>query len=392
MVRKDSECSVAILAMTYGRINQLWLILLAACGCCVLLFLASTPTAAYGARLKDIAQVEGVRGNQLYGYGIVVGLNGSGDGKGIDFTRKGISNLLERMGIRVNAKEVQVKNVASVLVTGTLPPFARPGMKIDVTLSSLGDAKSLVGGTLLFTTLKGADGNTYAVGQGPVSVGGFVVSGGGDSAQKNHPTVGTISEGATIERAIPFDLFQSRRVRIVLREADFTTMTRVVAAINRVLPQPNAVAVDAGSVEVPLVGESLRDPISTVARLEQLDVTQDTGAKVIVNERSGTIVMGEHVRLSRVALAHGNLSIAIRSETQVSQPGPLSEQGQTAIVTNSDVNVSEDIPNLGVIGGEVTLGELVQGLNSLGATPRDLISIFTALKRAGALHAELEVM
>jgi flagellar P-ring protein precursor FlgI len=347
---------------------------------------------AYGARLKDVAQVEGVRGNQLYGYGIVFGLNGTGDGKGVDFTRKGLSNLLERMGIRVNSEEVKVKNVASVLVTATLPPFIRPGAKIDVTLSSLGDAKSLVGGTLLFTTLKGADGNTYAVAQGPISVGGFVISGGGDSAQKNHPTVGTISEGATIERSIPFNLFQSGRVRIVLRQPDFTTMTRVVSAINKSLPEPLAVAMDAGLVEVPLTGETLRDPISTVARLEQVEVTQDTEAKVIVNERSGTIIMGEHVRLSRVALAHGNLSISIRSETQVSQPNPLSEQGNTQVVTNTDVNVSEEAPSLGVIGGEVTLGELVDALNSLGATPRDLISIFTALERAGALHAQLEVM
>jgi len=346
----------------------------------------------YGARLKDVAQVEGVRGNQLYGYGIVFGLNGTGDGKGVDFTRKGLSNLLERMGIRVNAEEVKVKNVASVLVTATLPPFIRPGAKVDVTLSSLGDAKSLVGGTLLFTTLKGADGNTYAVAQGPISVGGFVISGGGDSAQKNHPTVGTISEGATIERSIPFNLFQSGRLRIVLRQPDFTTMTRVVAAINKSLPQPVAVAMDAGLVEVPLTGETLRDPISTVARLEQVEVTQDTEAKVIVNERSGTIIMGEHVRLSRVALAHGNLSISIRSETQVSQPNPLSERGDTQVVTNTDVNVSEESPSLGVIGGEVTLGELVEALNSLGATPRDLISIFTALERAGALHAQLEVM
>jgi flagellar P-ring protein precursor FlgI len=296
------------------------------------------------------------------------------------------------MGIRVNSEEVKVKNVASVLVTATLPPFIRPGAKIDVTLSSLGDAKSLVGGTLLFTTLKGADGNTYAVAQGPISVGGFVISGGGDSAQKNHPTVGTISEGATIERSIPFNLFQSGRVRIVLRQPDFTTMTRVVSAINKSLPEPLAVAMDAGLVEVPLTGETLRDPISTVARLEQVEVTQDTEAKVIVNERSGTIIMGEHVRLSRVALAHGNLSISIRSETQVSQPNPLSEQGNTQVVTNTDVNVSEEAPSLGVIGGEVTLGELVDALNSLGATPRDLISIFTALERAGALHAQLEVM
>jgi flagellar P-ring protein FlgI len=362
------------------------------CSLCIFTLLGTlNPLPACAARLKDIADIEGVRGNQIFGYGLVVGLNGTGDGKGVEFTTKSMSNMLERMGLRVNPEDVKVKNIASVLVTATLPPFIRPGSQLDITVSSLGDAKSLQGGTLLFTSLKGADGNVYAVAQGPVVVGGFAVSGGGDSATKNHPTVGTISEGATVERAIPFDLFQSQRVRIVLRQPDFTTMTRIVAIINNSLPSPLAVAVDAASVEVPLVDEMARNPISLVARLEQLEVELDTGAKVIVNERSGTIIMGEHVRVSRVALAHGNLSIAIRSETQVSQPNPLGT-GNTAIVSNTDVNVSEDDQSLGLLGGEVTLGELVEALNALGATPRDLISIFTALKRAGALHAELIIM
>jgi flagellar P-ring protein precursor FlgI len=344
------------------------------------------------ARLKDIADVEGVRGNQLIGYGIVIGLNGTGDGKSVEFTTKGLSNLLEKMGIRVNAQDIKVKNVASVLVTATLPPFIRPGSKMDVTLSSLGDAKSLQGGTLLFTPLKASDGNVYAVAQGGVIVGGFAVEGGGDSAQKNHPTVGTISEGATVERAVPFDLFQSRQVRIVLREPDFTTMTRVVAGINEALGTPLAAAVDSASVEVPLVGDALRDPIGFVARLEQVEVEQDLGAKVVVNERSGTIIMGDSVRLGKVALAHGNLSITIRSETQVSQPDAVAGGGDTAVVTNTDVTVGEEKRRLSVLGGEVTLGELVKALNALGATPRDLISIFTALKKAGALHAELQIM
>ncbi len=347
---------------------------------------------AYGARLKDIADVEGVRGNQLYGYGVVIGLNGTGDGNSIQFTTKSLSNMLEKMGIRVEPKDIKVKNVASVLVTSTLPAFVRPGTKLDVTLSSLGDAKSLQGGTLLFTPLKGADGNVYAVGQGAVSVGGFAIEGGGDSAQKNHPTVGTISEGGIVERAIPFDLFQAKRIRIVLREPDFTTMTRVVSGINLALGKPLASAIDSGSVEIPLVDEMNKDPISLVARLEQVEVEQDIGAKVVVNERSGTIIMGENVSVGKVALAHGNLNIVIRSETQVSQPNALSETGQTAIVTNTDVQVGEEKVGLNVIGGEVTLGELVKALNALGATPRDLISIFTALKRAGALHAELQVM
>lgn len=350
-------------------------------------------TVAHAARLKDIADVEGVRGNELYGYGIVVGLNGTGDGNSVQFTTKGLANMLEKMGVRINPEDIKVKNVAAVLVTSTLPAFSRPGSKIDVTLSSLGDAKSLQGGTLIFTPLRGPDGNVYAVSQGEVSVGGFAVDGGGgDSAQKNHPTVGNIANGATVERSIPFDLFQSRRVRIVLRQPDFTTMTRVVKQINASLHRPIAVAIDPASVDIPLVEDLARDPIGLVARLENIDVEQDIGARVVVNERTGTVIMGEHVRLSRVALAHGNLSITIRAEKQVSQPQPLSPQGQTEVVTNSDVQVGEEQRSLAVVGGEVTLGELVSALNALGATPRDLVSIFQALKRAGALHAELDIM
>lgn len=342
------------------------------------------------ARLKDIADVEGVRANQLLGYGLIVGLNGTGDGK-VDFTVKTISNMLESMGIRVPFEQIKVKNVAAVVVTADLPPFVRPGSRIDISMSSLGDAKSLQGGTLLFTPLKGADGNTYAVAQGAVNLGGFSISDGGDSAQKNHPTVGTIPQGATVERAIPFDLFQSKRLRIVLRQPDFTTMTRLVDAINSSLGTPSAAAVDSASVEIPLEGH-MADPVALVAKLEQVEIDQDVGAKVVVNERTGTIIMGETVTISRVALAHGNLNVSIRSETQVSQPNALSERGETAVVTNSDVNVGEEVKRLQIVGGQVTLGEVVKALNALGATPRDLISIFTALKRAGALNAELIIM
>ena len=366
----------------------------------VLLILALiSPGQSFAARLKDIADVEGVRGNQLYGFGLVVGLNGTGDGNSAQFTVKSISNMLEKMGIRVDPKDVKVKNVAAVMVTSTLPPFIRPGSKLDVTLSSLGDAKSLQGGTLLFAPLKGADGNVYAVAQGPLAVGGFSIDSGGaggaggDAAQKNHPTVATIGQGATVERAIPFDLFQSQRIRIVLREPDFTTMTRVVSQINQELGRPLASAMDAASVEIPLIGDYTKDPIGLLARVEQIDVQEDIAAKVIVNEKTGTIIMGENVTLGKVALAHGNLNIAIRSDTQVSQPEPLSDKGETKVVTNSDVQVGEEIKGFSIVGGEqVTLGEVVKALNSLGATPRDLISIFSALKRAGALHADLVVM
>ncbi len=357
----------------------------------ILLLLVGLAGSAEAARLKDIADVEGVRGNQLLGYGLVVGLNGTGDGRMTDFTPKSISNMLEKMGIRVDPVAVRVKNVAAVMVTAELPPFARPGSKIDITLSSLGDAKSLQGGMLLFTPLKGADGNTYAVAQGPVDLGGFSVSQGGDSAQKNHPTVGTLPQGALVERSIPFDLFQSKKVRIVLRKPDFTTMTRVVTALNNRMGKPAAVAIDSAAVEVPLDARGQFDPVALVASLEQVEVEQDVGARVIVNERTGTIIMGEKVTISRVALAHGNLNITIRQENDVSQPNALAA-GQTAAVTNTDVSVGEDIKALQLVGGEVTLGDVVQALNSLGATPRDLIAIFTAMKAAGALNAELVVM
>lgn len=358
----------------------------------VIMWATSSVVMAAPARLKDLADVEGVRGNQLYGFGLVVGLNGTGDGNSVDFTRKALSNMLEKMGIRVPSEQVRVKNAAAVMVTATLPAFVRPGTTLDVSLSSLGDAKSLQGGTLLFSPLKGADGNVYATAQGEVSVGGFAVESGGDKAQQNHPTVGLVPDGATVERAIPFDLFQAQRVRIVLRQPDFTTMTRLVDAINSDLGKPIAVAIDSGSVEIPLVGAMNRDPIGLLARLENLTIDQDVGAKVVVNERTGTVIMGDTVRLGRVALAHGNLNIAIRSETQVSQPQALAQGGDTAVVRNSDVTVGEEERSLSVVGGEVTLGELVGALNALGATPRDLISIFQALKRAGALHADLVIM
>jgi flagellar P-ring protein precursor FlgI len=347
---------------------------------------------AFAARLKDIADIEGVRGNQLFGYGLVVGLNGTGDGRSVEFTTKGLSNMLEKMGIRVDAQDIKVKNVAAVLVTATLPAFARPGARLDITLSSMGDAKSLLGGTLLFTPLRGADGNVYAVGQGPVVIGGFSAEGGGDATIRNHPTVGVVSDGATVERAISFDLFQTHRIRIMLREPDFTTMTNVVAALNQRIGGPFAVANDAGAVEVQLRGDMIKDPVGSVAYLEQTEVEQDVGAKVVVNERTGTIIMGDLVRLSKVALAHGNLSITIRTDVQVSQPTAPAGGGQTAVVTQGELQVGEDKRRLDLLGGEATLGDLVKALNALGATPRDMISIFSALKKAGALHAELIMM
>jgi flagellar P-ring protein precursor FlgI len=348
------------------------------------------PQAGHTARLKDIADVEGVRPNQLLGYGVVVGLNGTGDGR-VDFTLKTMSNMLERMGIRTDPAVIKVKNVAAVSVTAELPSFSRPGTRIPITVSSMGDAKSLFGGILLTTQLKGGDGNVYAVAQGPIDLGGFAVNDSGDSAQKNHPTVGTVPGGALVERAIPFDLFKSNKVRIVLRNADFTTMTRVVAVLNRRMGRPAAVAIDSAVAELDLDEAAKLNPVGLVAALEQLEVNQDIDARVVINERTGTIIMGANVTIGQVALAHGNLNISIRRENDISQPNAFAG-GTTAEVTNVDINIGEDVESLRIVGGDVTLGQLVKALNTLGATPRDLMAIFTALQQAGALNAELVVM
>ncbi len=349
------------------------------------------PVPAQAARLKDIASVEGIRGNDLIGYGLVVGLNGTGDKRGSTFTPQSMSNLLERLGIRVDAREMSLANVAGVVVTATLPPFARPGSQLDVTLSSIGDAKTLQGGILLMTPLKGADGQVYAVAQGAVSVGGFTVSEGGDETQKNHPTVGRVPLGASVERAIPFDLFSSGQIRIVLREPDFITVTRVQRSINQFLGTEQAKAMDSASVLIPLDSQLASAPIHLIAKLEELYVEPDAPAKVVVNERTGTIIIGENVRVATVALAHGNLNISIRTETDVSQPNAMAA-GRTEKVRNTDIEVAEEAGKVTVMNKGVNLGDVVKALNSLGATPRDLIAIFQALKKAGALQAELEVM
>jgi flagellar P-ring protein FlgI len=356
----------------------------------VFYFLLCVPT-VHAARLKDIADIEGVRGNELIGYGIVVGLQGTGDKKGTAFTSQSISNFLERLGVRVDPSELSLANTAAVIATAQLPAFVRPGSKIDVTLSSLGDASTLQGGVLLMTPLKGADGKVYAVAQGPISIGGFVVEAGGDTAQKNHPTVGRVPKGGTVERAIPFDLFASGQIRIVLRQPDFITVTRVQSAINQFVGMGRARAIDSASVILPLDEDLGQAPVHLIASLEELIVTPDVPARVVVNERTGTIIMGKHVRVSTVALAHGNLNISIRAETQVSQPEPFGE-GETVAVEQRDVTVGEDGGLLAVIEETVSLEEVVSALNGLGATPRDLIAIFQALKEAGALQAELTIM
>jgi flagellar P-ring protein precursor FlgI len=350
---------------------------------------------AQAARLKDIASIGGVRPNQLIGYGLVVGLDGSGDrGRGSggkDFTVQSLVSMLERMGITVDPKDVKVKNVAAVMVTAQLLPFARPGNQVDVTVSSLGDAKSLQGGTLLLTPLRGVDGAVYAVAQGPISVGGFAAAGAGARVQKNHPTVGLIPGGATVERSLGGNLASRDQLTIALNRPDFTTAQRVAQSINSTAGSAVAQPMDSGTIAVDVPPSWRGGVVDFVARLESLEITPDTVAKVVLDERTGTVVMGEHVRISTVAVSHGNLSIQVREQPLVSQPQPFSG-GQTTVVPDTQITVEEEQRRLFVIEGGATIGELTRALNAIGVTPRDLIAIFQAIKAAGALHATLEII
>lgn len=350
------------------------------------------------ARVKDVARIVGVRDNELYGYGLIIGLNGTGDRRQNSFfTVQSIQNLLLRQGINLPPAvrgTIETKNAAAVMVTAKLPPFAKPGTTIDVTVSSLGDASSLAGGTLLLTPLQAADSKIYAVAQGPVSIGGFsvVAPGTGETVQKNHPTVGRVANGATVEREVPMPVGRER-LSIALLQPDFTSSARLAQAINQGLGASVAQAVDAATVAVAVPPSSQNRLVQFLAEIEQLEVPTDAPAKVIVNERTGTIIMGSQVRISSVAVSHGNLSIQIKAESQVSQPPAFAPQGaQTVVVPKTETTVREEKSPLVLLKAGASIGDVVQGLNAVGATPRDLIAILQAIKRAGALHAEMEVM
>jgi len=350
-----------------------------------------TPVFAMDVRVKDVARIQGVRENELFGYGVVIGLNGTGDKGGSLFTVQSIVSMLQRMGIQVPRDRVGVKNVAAVVVTAKLLPFVKAGMTVDVLASSLGDASSLQGGTLLMTPLQAADGKVYAVAQGPISVGGFNIEAGGtgERAQKNHPTVGRIPSGAIIEREVPTTVVENQTLAISLNTPDFTTARRLADVINRSLGDGTARAEDAATIRVGIPpGE---DVIGLIATLEHLRVTPDRVAKVVINERTGTIIMGSDVRISTVAISHGNLSVQIKSELQVSQP-PAFSGGKTAVVPKTDITVQEQKSSLSVVEEGVSIGDLVRALNALGVTARDLISILQAIKQSGALQAELEIL
>jgi flagellar P-ring protein precursor FlgI len=355
---------------------------------CVVLQLSPV---AHAARVKDITSIAGVRDNQLIGYGLVVGLNGTGDGGSTEFTGQTVASMLRAMGVTVNAADLKAKNVAAVMVTANLAAFARPGSRVDALVSSLGDAKSLQGGTLLVTPLRALNGEVYAVAQGPLSVGGFAVSGkSGSGAQKNHPTVGHVPGGALIEREVPSQFNTKERLTLLLQNPDFTTSARLAQAINSQVGELVAQAVDSGTVEVRIPAVFRGSQVEFVASLEKMEVEPDSIAKVVLDERTGTVVVGENVRLATVAIAHGNLSIEIRENQQVSQPAPLS-QGQTVVTPESGVRIQEDRSQMVLLPQAVTIRDLVRALNSIGITPRDLITIFQAIKAAGALQAQLEI-
>ncbi|MCA9510934.1 MAG: flagellar basal body P-ring protein FlgI [Myxococcota bacterium] len=358
----------------------------------VLLVALVVAGAAQAVRLKDLASVQGVRANQVIGYGLVVGLKGTGDKNGAAFTTRSLASMLTKMGIAVGPDAIQVKNVAAVMVTASLPPFARAGTTIDATVSSVGDASSIEGGTLLVTPLYGTDGAVYALAQGSVSVGGFAAGGdGGSSVQKNHPTVGRLLSGATVERELGYAIQDKSSFDFALDAPDFTTARRAADAINRQLGAELARAVDAGTLRVAVPEASKGDVVAFVARVERVEVEPDRIARVVVNERTGTVVMGADVRIAKVAVSHGNLSVSIAVSNEVSQPAPFSE-GDTTPVTNTDVSTTEEPGHLVVVQGGVTIEELVQGLNAVGVTARDLIVILQSIKAAGALSATLEIL
>ena len=349
-------------------------------------------TQAMAVRVKDMADIQGVRQNQLVGYGLVVGLNGTGDGDGSKFTTQSLAALLDKMGVTVVPEDIQGDNVAAVMATADLPPFARTGSRIDVLVSSIGEAENLQGGTLLLTTLRAVDGQVYAVAQGPVSTGGFQARGAASGVQKNFPTVGRVVDGALIERELPMNFNSRRRLSLALRSPDFTTASRLALAINTAVFDRIASSPDSGTVEVQIPESYLGNVVGFVSLIESLEVTPDVESKVVINERTGTVIMGENVRISTVAIAHGNLSIQISESANVSQPLPFSRGGETVATPETQVNVREGQNPIYLVPSGVSIGEVVRALNALGVSPRDLISIFQVLKAAGALQARLEVI
>jgi len=355
--------------------------------------LATAPLSAQSsARIKDVVALQGSASTPLIGYGLVVGLNKTGDRRQTVFSRQTLVNMLERLGVSVPAQQVNIENVAAVLVTADLPAYARPGARIDVTASSVGDARSLQGGTLLATPLRGPEGQVYAVAQGPLSIGGFGGGGAGNSVQVNHLTVGRVPSGAMVQVGSTAALPETGVLSLALREPDFLSASRVARTVNGELGEGSARVADPGTVLVRVPAE-YRDAVSELmARIETLPVDTDAPARVVINERSGTVVVGGAVRLGSAAVAHGNLAVRITTEFDVSQPGPFAYRGDTAVVPRVGVDVREQQARLVTLHEGTTLDAVVSALNGLGATPRDIIAIMQALKAAGALKAEIVIL
>ncbi len=352
---------------------------------------ALSATEPVAIKIRDLTSVEGVRENPLIGYGMVVGLTRTGDSQQTVFTTQTLANIMQRIGAQIPAATARVNNVASVFVTASLPAFARPGTQLDVTVSSIGDAKSLEGGLLLLTPLYGADGQVYAAAQGPVAVGGFAAGGAGASKQMNHPTTGRIPAGGRVERSLAFDFNRLTPVSLLLREPDFSTAGEISDAINREFGHAVSSARDGGRVEVDPGATGVANLTTVLARIENLAVSVHRRARVVVNERTGTIVMGKDVRLGAVSILHGGFSVQISTEYSVSQPAPLST-GKTEVVGQTDVQAKESPAKRLEIGDGANIDQLVSGLQNMGATARDVISILQAIKAAGALDADLEVI
>ncbi|MCK5679494.1 flagellar basal body P-ring protein FlgI [bacterium] len=349
-------------------------------------------SSAMAARVKDIAHIKGVRSNQLIGYGLVVGLDGTGDDtKKGKFASEAMANMLDKFGISVDVASIDLDNAAAVMLTSELPPFSSNGSRIDVLVSSIGDAESLHGGTLMLTPLRGPDGRVYAMAQGPVSVGGFSLGGGGGKSAKNHPAVGRIANGAMVEREPPSTIFIDGKIILTLNMPDFMTVSRMAKVVNETFKQNIAIPLDAATIEITPPGRERGVLIPFLAVVENLQVTPDVRARVVIDERTGTVVVGRNVMLDAVAVAHGDLSIQISAMPMVSQP-PAFSDGETVAIVDRQVTVEEEPGKLIVVPRGVNIDDLVKALNAIGVSPRDLIAIFQAIKASGALHAELEVI
>lgn len=363
----------------------------------ILSFFSSSSTIVYGnitARIKDIAYVQGVRDNFLFGYGLVVGLQGTGDKTTFTFTRQLAQNVFEKLGVLTDTAAFDSDNIAAVLITAKIHSFAKSGDRMDILVSSVGDARSLEGGVLMHTTLQGIDNEVYAVAQGPLSIGGYNVSGAAEQTRKNIATTAHIPRGALIEKEIPVHVFFENAIRMSLFDSDFTTARRMMGVVNAMYPG-SAQAISAGEVEIvpPPEFRTLDKITQFISRIEELPVSPDAIARVVINERTGTIVAGENVRISTVAVAHGNLTITISERQEASQPGSFAPASATTqVLDRTDIDVEENEAKLHVIPDGVNISEIARALNVLGVTPRDLISIFQAIKHAGALHAELVIM